>query len=66
MFEQKSFKSKFKTAALCDGSAVTRDNMIEMDGAENVWTDVMQIAITDDRYTTNVVMQIHFTPVPVQ
>ena len=44
---------------------VTRDNMIEMDGAENVWTDVMQIAITDDRYTTNVVMQIHFTPVPV-
>ena len=39
--------------------------MIEMDGAENVWTDVMQIAITDDRYTTNVVMQIHFTPVPV-
>ena len=40
--------------------------MIEIDGAENVWTDVMQIAITDDRYTTNVVMQIHFTPGPVQ
>ena len=45
---------------------MTRDNTIEMDGAENVWTDVMQIAITDDRYTTNVVMQIHFTPGPVQ
>ena len=56
--------SKLKTAACV--MAVTRDNTIEMDGAENVWTDVMQIAITDDRYSTNVVMQIHFTPVPVQ